>query len=114
MVKSTLRPWMPPVTGPPSILSPPLTATAPPEAAGPVELKNTCQPSSCLIEKSPTNAYWLQGGARGSGNIGPACAGAGTARNPTALIAVAAANNWDLFMMVTCDIGILSISGLRR
>src|SRR3981189_2887103 len=104
MLKWRLRPWMRPGPGPPSILSPPLTATAPPEAAGPVELKNTCQPSSCLIEKSPTNAYWLQGGARGSGNIGPACAGAGTARNPTALIAVAAADTRGLLTRARADV----------
>jgi hypothetical protein len=42
-------------------------------------------------------------GARGS--IGCACAGGETVRNPTALIAVAAASNWDLFTLVNCDIG---------
>jgi hypothetical protein len=60
---------------------------------------------SCRIRKSPLKPYWLQGGARGS--IGPAWAGVGAARNANAVIAVAAANNWDLFMVVTCDIGIL-------
>jgi hypothetical protein len=29
-------------------------------------------------------------------------------RNPTAVIAVAAPNDWDLFELVGCDIGILS------
>jgi hypothetical protein len=57
-----------------------------------------------LSEKSPGKAHWLQAGARGS--IGRACAGGETVKNnPTALIAVAAASNWDLFTMVTCDIG---------
>jgi hypothetical protein len=45
-------------------------------------------------------------------SIGCAWASGETVRNPTALSAVAAANNWDLSKMVNCDIGILSIAGL--
>ena len=54
--------------------------------------------------KIPGKAHWLHAGARGS--IGCACAGGETVRNnPTAVIAVAAASNGDLFTLVNCDIG---------
>jgi hypothetical protein len=71
---------------------------------GPVALKLTVSPLDCLSEKFPGKPHWLQAGARGS--IGCACAGGETVRNnPTAVIAVAAASNWDLFTMINCDIG---------
>jgi hypothetical protein len=98
MVKSTLRPWILPVTVPESV--PP---RAVPLATGPVELKLMRAPLSCLSVKSPLKTYWLQAGARGS--TGCACTGGETVRNPIVVIAVAAASNWALFTLVSCDIG---------
>jgi hypothetical protein len=104
MVKSTLRPWTPPLTGPVRLSTPSVpVATAIPLASGPVELKRTTAPLAYWSVKTPSKPYWLQGGSRG--RIGCACAGGETVRNPTALIAVAAASNWDLFTMIACDIG---------
>src|ERR1700738_4413028 len=104
MVKSSLSPWMPPVTTPCSGPLMPPVAVAFPEAVGPIELKTTVSPLDCLPEKFPLKRSCLQPpGARGS--TGPASAGAGIVRNPIAVIAVAAASNWGLVTTVNCDIG---------